>query len=82
MENIDKVFYDIDMPFRLPTGIKKYRENHHGGTTVYDGRIRVAVNQNFSVSVVSSNLTNLSYSLRPLKIESPRTIRIQVTAKF
>ena len=82
MENIDKVFYDIDMPYRLPTGIKKYRENHKGGTTVYDGRIRVEVNQNFSVSVVSSNLTNLSYSLRPLKIESPRTIRVQVSAKF
>lgn len=82
MQNIDKVFYDIDTPYRLPTGIKKYRENHNRGTTVYDGRIRAEVNTHFSVAVVSSNIMNLSYSLRPLKIESPRTIRVQICAKF
>ena len=82
MENIDKVFYDIDVPFRLPTGIKKYREANNDGTLVLDGRIRVDVTQHFTIALISSNLTNLSYSLRPLKIESPRTIRFQLSAKF
>ncbi|HNP97492.1 MAG TPA: TonB-dependent receptor [Bacteroidia bacterium] len=82
MQNIDKVFYDIDVPYRLPTGIRKYREDHHKGTTVCDARIRVDVNTHFSLSLISANVGNLSYSLRPLKIESPRTIQMQLTAKF
>lgn len=82
MDNIDKVFYDIDVPYRLPTGIKKYREEHHKGTTVVDARLRLRMNSNFTVALLANNATNLSYSLRPLKIEAPRMLSFQVAAKF
>ncbi|HNS11462.1 MAG TPA: TonB-dependent receptor [Bacteroidia bacterium] len=82
MENIDKLFYDLDVPSILPSGIKKYREENSGATVIYDARIRIQFTKIFSVSILSNNLTNTSYSLRPLKIEAPRTISMQLTAKF
>jgi iron complex outermembrane receptor protein len=82
MENIDKLFYDLDVPSILPSGIKKYREEHSGETIIYDARIRKKFTKVFSVALLSNNLTNTSYSLRPLKIEAPRTISLQLTADF
>jgi len=82
MENIDKLFYDLDVPSILPSGIKKYREENSGATVIYDARIRKKFTKIFSVSLLSNNLTNTSYSLRPLKIEAPRTISLQLTAEF
>lgn len=82
MENIDKLFYDLDVPHILPSGIKNYRESHSGATTIYDARIRKKFTKIFSVALLSNNLSNTSYSLRPLKIEAPRTISMQLTAEF
>ncbi|MBP6335459.1 MAG: TonB-dependent receptor [Bacteroidia bacterium] len=82
MENIDKLFYDLDVPYILPSGIRNYRETHSGTTTIYDARIRKKFTKIFSVALLSNNLTNTSYSLRPLKIEAPRTISMQLTAEF
>ena len=82
MENIDKLFYDLDVPYILPSGIRNYRETHSGTTTIIDARIRKKFTKIFSVALLSNNLTNTSYSLRPLKIEAPRTISMQLTADF
>lgn len=82
MENIDKTFYDLDQPYLLPTGIVEYREVNNSGSMVFDARVGFSINSHFSVSVISNNVANLEYSLRPLKIEAPRTIICQVTAKF
>lgn len=82
MENIDKLFYDLDVPSILPSGIRKYREEHSGATVIYDARIRKKFNKIFAIALLSNNLTNTSYSLRPLKIEAPRTISLQLTADF
>ena len=84
MKNIDKTFYDLEqnpLPY-LPKGIKSYREEHNTGTWLYDARIRVALNKNFSASLIVDNADNKTYSLRPLKIESPRTIKVMLMAKF
>ena len=84
MRNIDKTFYDLEqnpLPY-LPKGIKSYREEHNTGTWLYDARIRVALNKNFSASLIVDNADNKTYSLRPLKIESPRTIKVMLMAKF
>jgi len=84
MKNIDKTFYDFEsnpLPY-LPKGIKGYRERNDHGTWLFDARVRVALNKIFSVSVIVNNADNKSYSLRPLKIESPRTMSVQVMAKF
>jgi len=82
MENIDKTFYDLDKPGLLQTGIKDYRETNNQGSWVYDARIRFMLSKIFSVSAIVNNVANKSYSLRPLKIESPRTLALQVMAKF
>ena len=82
MESIDKTFYDLDTPGPLPTGIIKYREEHNDGSMVFDARISYRFLNKFSVALISNNIANLEYSLRPLKVESPRTIIIQLTAKL
>ncbi len=82
MENIDKTFYDLDQPYLLPTGITEYREEHDNGSLVFDARVSVFFLRHYSVSFISNNIANLEYSLRPLKIEPPRTYLLQVTARF
>ena len=81
MENIDKLFYDLDQTV-LPTGITKYREEHNNGSLVFDARMSYHFLKYFSVAFISNNIANLEYSLRPLKIEQPRTYTLQVTARF
>jgi outer membrane receptor protein involved in Fe transport len=82
MKNIDKTFYDLDKPGILQTGITNYRAAHKKGIWIYDARVRFALTKVFAVSVIVNNADNKSYSLRPLKIESPRTTAVQVMAKF
>ncbi len=84
MRNIDQTFYDLEenpLPY-LPKGIKSYRGQNNHGTWLYDARIRVALNKIFSASVIVNNADNKTYSLRPLKIESPRTVSVMLLAKF
>ena len=82
MHNIDKTFYDLDYPYLLPTGIKNYREKNNNGTRLYDFRASAKVWRNFKVAFIVSNAFNIQYSLRPLKIESPRTFTLQLAADF
>ena len=82
MKNIDKTFYDLDVPYLLPTGIKKYREKHHNETQIFDTRIACQVTKLLRASIVVNNVFNLQYSLRPLKIEAPRTIAFQLAFKI
>ncbi len=88
MENIDKTFYDLDkipgtnIDGVLPTGITDYREKNNEGSLVFDARISYRFAEKFTVAFISNNIANLEYTLRPLKIESPRTIALQLTAKF
>lgn len=88
MENIDKTFYDLDkiqgtnIDGVLPTGITEYREKNNNGSLVFDARISYRFAEKFTVALISNNIANLEYTLRPLKIESPRTIALQLSAKF
>jgi iron complex outermembrane receptor protein len=80
MQNIDKTFYDIDLSGTLPTGIVDYRAEHHHGTWVTDARISFDFFKHYTAALVVSNLFNLEYSLRPVKIEPMRTMALQVRA--
>jgi outer membrane receptor protein involved in Fe transport len=88
MENIDKTFYDLDkipgtnIDGVLPTGIIEYREKNNDGSLVFDARISYRFAEKFTVALISNNIANLEYTLRPLKIESPRTIALQLSAKL
>jgi outer membrane receptor protein involved in Fe transport len=79
MQNIDKTFYRLEPV--LHSGIEKYRSEHHADTHIFDVRISVDVGKKLKVAFVVNNLMNLSYSLRPLKIESPRTFALQLVWK-
>lgn len=80
MQNIDKTFYLLQ-PI-LPTGIEEYREKNNSGSHIIDARVGYQLVQKIKIALVVNNLFNLSYSLRPLKIESPRTFALQVSVKL
>jgi outer membrane receptor protein involved in Fe transport len=82
MKNIDKTFNDLDEPYLLPTGIKRYRKKHNGPTQIFDARIACQATKYLRIAIVVNNVFNLEYSLRPLKIEAPRTIAIQLGFKL
>ncbi|HEV7229746.1 MAG TPA: TonB-dependent receptor [Bacteroidia bacterium] len=82
MQNIDRAFYNLDQPNQPGSGIKAYRIFHNQGVTVYDARIGWKISQHYKTALVVNNLFNLEYSLRPLKIEAPRTIALQVSCEF
>ncbi len=82
MRNIDKTFYDLDNPGVLPTGIKTYREKNNQGARIFDFRISYSAFRFLKASIIINNAFNTEYTLRPLKIESPRTYAVQLVADF
>ncbi|HEV7230311.1 MAG TPA: TonB-dependent receptor [Bacteroidia bacterium] len=79
IQNIDTIFYTEDKIANY--GIERYREIHHSGTSVVDLRAGVALSKKLKLAFIVNNVMNLSYSLRPLKIESPRTFAIRLSLK-
>ncbi len=82
MQNIDQAFYNLDQPNQPGSGIKAYRLKNDHGITVFDARIGCKFAKHYKAAIVVNNLMNLEYSLRPLKIESPRTIALQFSCQF
>ncbi len=80
IQNIDKIFYLFEP--QMHSGIEKYRNTHNKGIKAFDARIGMEVTKNFKLAFVVNNVFNLSYSLRPLKIESPRTFAIRLSYSF
>lgn len=58
-----------------------FKENQHG-VWVFDARVSYNISEKHKIAVISANLLNKVYSLRPLKIEQPRTIMLQYTFKL
>lgn len=58
-----------------------FRANHHGHW-IFDVRASYNINKHHKLSLVSNNVLNNSYSLRPLKIEAPRTVVLQYGLTF
>ncbi len=79
MQNIDTVFYVDDQIAHY--GIQQYRLEHNSGTSVFDARVSADVTKIFKISFIVNNVANLSYSLRPLKIESPRVFMVKLSVK-
>ena len=80
MQNIDTVFYVFENV--LHSGLQQYRLDHHTGTNVFDARIGVQLTKMLKFSFIVNNIFNLSYSLRPLKIEAPRTFAVRLSLKI
>ena len=90
MQNIDNAFQSIESltktfnsayPQLQPIDIINYWETHKG-FSVFDARVSYKVTDKHKVSVVCNNVSNVTYFLRPLKIEAPRTLALQYVYTF
>jgi len=80
VQNIDRTFHDFESI--MMSGIIKYREEHDNGTHLVDARIGMNATTKLKFAIVVNNVFNLTYSLRALKIESPRTFALQISLKI
>ncbi len=84
--NMDGVIGEFESatvgPFVQNIRYLDYFENHRFGNWIFDARVSYKINELHKIAVISANITNRSYSLRPLKIETPRTIMLQYTYKL
>lgn len=77
--NIDKAFVDLDDDGVLRTGIRGWMESHRSGNTIMDARIGLRFNDQVRAAFIVNNLTNEVYSMRPLAIEAPRSMQVQLS---
>lgn len=83
IKNIDYPFILLDEDVgqgglgQLESGITRWMENNTKPIWVFDIRASVKVSPRSKVSLISTNLTNAEYAIRPLTIESPRLTMIQ-----
>lgn len=82
MQNIDIAFSYLDQPNQPGAGLADYRKKHDKGIFVHDARLSYKLSAHYKAALVCNNLMNLEYSLRPLKIEAPRTIALQFSGEF
>lgn len=59
-----------------------YFAEHRFGNWIFDARLSYQINPTHKIALISSNIFNRVYSLRPLKIEQPRSIMLQYTFKL
>lgn len=82
MQNIDRAFQDIEVltsntsPYLYEIKAVNYWRSHNG-YHIFDARVSYKISEKQKLSIVCNNLFNIDYSLRPLKIEAPRTTSIQ-----
>ncbi len=79
MQNIDTVFYKLTTLAHY--GIVQYRDGHTTGINVFDARVGLQTTKRFKIAFIVNNVYNLSYALRPLKIEAPRTFALRLSYK-
>lgn len=88
MENIDKAFATLEeLTAFLPQladvrYLDYWAENKNKAVVIFDARFGYEINEGNRISIVVNNIANKVYSLRPMKIESPRTVAVQYVWKF
>ena len=85
--NMDAIIEDfeqttIDVDILQDLRYMDYYNSHRFGNWIFDCRISYNLTEIHKFALIGSNILNRSYSLRPLKIEAPRTIMIQYTCKL
>ena len=85
--NMDAIIEDfeqttIDVDILQDLRYMDYYNAHRFGNWIFDCRISYNLTETHKFALIGSNILNRSYSLRPLKIEAPRTIMIQYTCKL
>jgi outer membrane receptor for ferric coprogen and ferric-rhodotorulic acid len=59
-----------------------YYDSHRFGNWIFDARLAYNLSESHKLAVIGTNILNRSYSLRPLKIEPPRSIMVQYTYRI
>ena len=83
IENLDQAIFDFEDATIASGGTiqpilyRKYFEHHNNGNIVIDVRFSYEIGLRHKISLISSNVTNRMYSLRPLKAEPMRNITLQ-----
>jgi len=81
--NLDKAIFDFEDATLAAGGTmqailyRKYYYHHNNGNMIWDIRMSYELSKSSKISVLSTNVTNRMYSLRPLKAEPLRNITIQ-----
>lgn len=87
MENVDKSLGDIEeltenaYPYFEKIKILNYWKVNNGYHIV-DARLSYKLLEKHRISLICNNLFNINYSLRPMKVEAPRTTSIQYIYTF
>lgn len=84
MVNMDGVIAEFEHATQVVGTIQDilymdYFHKHNKGNWIFDARVNYSFNKKHKLSLVVKNFMNKSYSLRPLKIEAPRSIVLQYT---
>ncbi|MEJ6505865.1 MAG: TonB-dependent receptor [Crocinitomicaceae bacterium] len=84
MVNMDRIIkefeeFTVDQQYLQDIQYMDYFENHRFGNWIFDARISFRFSASHKLALIGSNILNRTYSLRPLKIESPRTISVPST---
>jgi outer membrane cobalamin receptor len=91
MENLDESIEEFENTTQTlyenggsiqPIYYMNYYYTHNDGQWIIDARIRYEINKHHEISLLSNNLLNNIYSLRPLKAEPMRTIQVQYIYNF
>jgi iron complex outermembrane receptor protein len=81
--NLDKAIADFEQATKNTGGMVQpilymdYFNNHNNGNVIVDLRIGFEFAGRHKISLISNNLLNRWYSLRPLKAEEMRTVTLQ-----
>jgi outer membrane receptor protein involved in Fe transport len=82
VRNIDRIFVDLDESasdvLSLRTGVGEWMRTHTTGDWIVDARIGMQLTKEVRATFIVNNLTNEVYSLRPLAIEAPRSMQVQL----
>jgi iron complex outermembrane receptor protein len=87
MKNLDAVIAEFEESTAVIETMQNIRymdyfaANNHGNWVI-DARTSYQISEKHKVALIGSNILNNSYSLRPLKIEAPRSIMLQYTFKL
>lgn len=86
MRNIDAAFGELEIltnvNMQANVYYTEYYRTHNQFKYIQDIRLAYALNDNMRFSLVVNNLANKIYSLRPMKIEAPRSTAVQLILKF
>jgi iron complex outermembrane receptor protein len=79
VRNIDQAFVELDENGLFRTGVSEWMRTHKTGDWIVDARIGAQLNDQMRVMLIVNNLGNEVYALRPLAIEAPRSMQVQLS---